>query len=138
MDERREAYSGPIGNLPDKSAGRTRRELARSSDLEQAQVVLDRIIAFKQQYPEVKLVYGHDFPEGELRAVQAAQKRVEAPSSVLERSGDWPDLFGSPLLASAGLDRLTHRAHMVVIIGTSFRAHGTHDPGKEVAVESKS
>ena len=31
-----------------------------SSDLEQAQVALDRIIAFKQQYPEVKLVYGHD------------------------------------------------------------------------------
>jgi len=31
-----------------------------SSDLEQAQVTLDRIIAFKQQYPEVKLVYGHD------------------------------------------------------------------------------
>jgi len=31
-----------------------------SSDLDQAQVALDRIIAFKQQYPEVKLVYGHD------------------------------------------------------------------------------
>jgi DNA replication protein DnaC len=51
---------------------------------------------------------------------------------------EWPDLFGSPLLASAGLDRLTHRAYMVVITGTSFRAHGTHDPGKEVAVESTS
>ena len=51
---------------------------------------------------------------------------------------EWPELFGSPLLASAGLDRLVHRAHMVVITGTSFRAHGTHDPGKEVAVESKS
>ncbi|MCP3884612.1 MAG: ATP-binding protein, partial [Propionibacteriaceae bacterium] len=49
---------------------------------------------------------------------------------------EWPDLFGSPLLASAGLDRLTHRAHMIVITGTSFRAHGSHDPGKEVAVES--
>ena len=31
-----------------------------SSDLEQAQETLDRIIAFKEQYPEVKLVYGHD------------------------------------------------------------------------------
>ncbi len=51
---------------------------------------------------------------------------------------EWPDLFGSPLLASAALDRLTHRAHMIVITGTSFRAHGTHDPGKEVAVESTS
>ena len=31
-----------------------------SSDLEQAQEVLDRIIRFKEQYPEVKLVFGHD------------------------------------------------------------------------------
>jgi glyoxylase-like metal-dependent hydrolase (beta-lactamase superfamily II) len=34
-----------------------------SSDVEQAQVALDRMIAFKQQYPQVKLVYGHDWPE---------------------------------------------------------------------------
>ncbi len=51
---------------------------------------------------------------------------------------EWPDLFGSPLLASAALDRLTHRAHMIVITGTSFRAHGTHHHGKEVALESTS
>jgi glyoxylase-like metal-dependent hydrolase (beta-lactamase superfamily II) len=31
-----------------------------SSDLEQAQDVLDQIIAFKELYPEVKLVFGHD------------------------------------------------------------------------------
>jgi DNA replication protein DnaC len=37
---------------------------------------------------------------------------------------EWPDLFGNPLLASAGLDRLTHKAHTVVITGTSFRVHG--------------
>jgi DNA replication protein DnaC len=49
---------------------------------------------------------------------------------------EWPDLFGSPLLASAGLDRLAHRAHTIVITGTSFRAHGTQDPGKEVSIES--
>ncbi len=49
---------------------------------------------------------------------------------------EWPDLFGSPLLASAGLDRLTHRAHMIVITGTSFRAHGPHDVEKEVYIES--
>ena len=51
---------------------------------------------------------------------------------------EWPDLFGSPLLASAGLDRLTHQAHMIVITGTSFRAHGTHDLEKEVPIESTS
>ena len=49
---------------------------------------------------------------------------------------EWLDLFGSPLLASAGLDRLTHRAHMIVITGTSFRAHGAPQPEKEVAIES--
>lgn len=31
-----------------------------SSDLEGAQEVLERIILFKERYPEVKLVYGHD------------------------------------------------------------------------------
>ena len=31
-----------------------------SSDLEGGQDVLDRIILFKERYPEVKLVYGHD------------------------------------------------------------------------------
>jgi DNA replication protein DnaC len=35
---------------------------------------------------------------------------------------EWPDLFGNPLLASAGLDRLAHHAEMVVITGQSFRA----------------
>lgn len=37
---------------------------------------------------------------------------------------EWPDLFNAPLLASAGLDRLTHQAHVVIITGRSYRAHG--------------
>ena len=37
---------------------------------------------------------------------------------------EWPDVFGNPLLASAGLDRLAHHAETVVITGTSFRARG--------------
>jgi DNA replication protein DnaC len=45
---------------------------------------------------------------------------------------EWPDLFGEPLLAAAGLDRLTHQAQVVVITGTSFRVHSTR---KEVTVE---
>ena len=44
---------------------------------------------------------------------------------------EWPDLFGSPLLASAGLDRLTHKAHTVVITGTSFRVHGSDTSQEE-------
>jgi DNA replication protein DnaC len=49
---------------------------------------------------------------------------------------EWPDLFGSPLLASAGLDRLTHRAHTIVITGTSFRAREGSEPPKEAPIES--
>ena len=37
---------------------------------------------------------------------------------------EWPDLFGDPLLASAGLDRLTHHAEVLTITGSSFRAQG--------------
>lgn len=37
---------------------------------------------------------------------------------------EWPDLFGDPLLASAGLDRLAHHAEILVITGSSFRAQG--------------
>ena len=37
---------------------------------------------------------------------------------------EWPDLFASPLLASAALDRLADRAHQIVITGDSFRAKG--------------
>lgn len=37
---------------------------------------------------------------------------------------EWPELFGDPLLASAGLDRLAHHAETLVITGESFRAQG--------------
>lgn len=37
---------------------------------------------------------------------------------------EWPDLFGDPLLASAGLDRLAHLAQVLVITGPSFRTQG--------------
>jgi DNA replication protein DnaC len=40
---------------------------------------------------------------------------------------EWPALFGDPLLASAGLDRLADRAEMVVIRGESYRARGRQD-----------
>ncbi len=46
---------------------------------------------------------------------------------------EWPDLFRDPLLASAGLDRLTHNAHLLVITGRSFRAHGHSIPSQEVS-----
>lgn len=37
---------------------------------------------------------------------------------------EWPDLFGDPLLASAGLDRLAHHAEVILLTGTSFRTQG--------------
>jgi DNA replication protein DnaC len=48
---------------------------------------------------------------------------------------EWPDLFGDPLLASAGLDRLAHLAEVLVITGSSFRAQGRHTLLKEVPIE---
>jgi len=36
---------------------------------------------------------------------------------------EWPEAFGdNPLLASAALDRLAHRAHLITITGDSYRA----------------
>lgn len=37
---------------------------------------------------------------------------------------EWPALFIDPLLASAGLDRLLHRAEVVIMKGKSYRARG--------------
>lgn len=54
-------------------------------------------------------------------------ERYEAGSILLTSNrapSEWPDLFRDPLLASAGLDRLLHRAEVVVIRGNSFRAQG--------------
>ena len=48
---------------------------------------------------------------------------------------EWPDLFGSPLLASAGLDRLLHHAETFIITGQSFRAQNRHRIEQEVTIE---
>lgn len=47
---------------------------------------------------------------------------------------EWPDLFGDPLLASAGLDRLLHHADVLVITGDSFRPRGRQPLEQEVRV----
>lgn len=54
-------------------------------------------------------------------------ERYERGSIVLTSNrapSEWPELFGNPLLASAGLDRLAHHAESVVITGKSYRAQG--------------
>ena len=48
---------------------------------------------------------------------------------------EWPDIFGEPLLASAGLDRLTHQAQILVVTGNSFRSHGPSPSPQEAPIE---
>jgi DNA replication protein DnaC len=53
--------------------------------------------------------------------------RYEHGSIVLTSNrapAEWPDLFLDPLLASAGLDRLSDQAEVLIITGSSYRAHG--------------
>ncbi len=49
---------------------------------------------------------------------------------------EWPALFGDPLLASAGMDRLAHHAEILVLDGTSFRAQGRKRLEKEVQMKT--
>jgi DNA replication protein DnaC len=51
---------------------------------------------------------------------------------------EWPDLFGDPLLASAGLDRLLHHAEIIVASGSSFRARHRQRLGEEVFTATES
>lgn len=48
------------------------------------------------------------------------------------------DLFGDPLLASAGLDRLLHHAEILVASGSSYRARHRERLGEEVFTASES
>jgi DNA replication protein DnaC len=49
---------------------------------------------------------------------------------------EWPELFGDPLLASAGLDRLLHHADVLIITGPSFRAQSRQNTGSDGASTS--
>lgn len=42
---------------------------------------------------------------------------------------EWPELFGDPLLASAGLDRLAHHAETLLLTGRSYRTQSA--PGEK-------
>ena len=64
-------------------------------------------------------------------------QRYEQNSILLTSNRDlkeWPDWFGAPLLASAGLDRLTHGANIIVVTGDSFRARGDRHSKEEVSI----
>lgn len=55
-------------------------------------------------------------------------ERYAEPGAILLTSNrapaEWATWFGNPLLASAGLDRLAHNAHVILITGPSHRARG--------------
>jgi DNA replication protein DnaC len=57
---------------------------------------------------------------------EVINERYEHSSLMLTSNRDyqeWPEVFAdNPLLASAALDRLAHRAHLITITGASYRA----------------
>ena len=43
----------------------------------------------------------------------------------------WPDVFGDPVMTSALLDRLTHRAHLIPLSGESYRFRQARDRARQ-------
>lgn len=79
-------------------------------------------------------------PPGPEDLYDLINERYERASIMLTSNrapSEWPDLFGEPLLASAGLDRLADNAHTLVITGTSFRAQRRGSPLQEVTSDAK-
>jgi len=86
-----------------------------------------------QSYRRFDLLILDDFglkplqPPGPEDLYDMINERYEQGSIMLTSNRaptEWPDLFGNPLLASAGIDRLAHHAEMLIITGASFRAQG--------------
>lgn len=76
-------------------------------------------------------------PPGPEDLYDIINERYEQGSILLTSNrapAEWPDLFGDPLLASAGLDRLAHHAEVLVITGDSFRAQGRKRLEEEVTI----
>ncbi len=71
-------------------------------------------------------------PTGPVDLYDVINGRYERGSIVLTSNRapeEWPELFGDPLLANAGLDRLGHRATVLPITGRSYRL--AHRPAPE-------
>jgi DNA replication protein DnaC len=63
-------------------------------------------------------------PSGPTDLYDVINGRYERGSIILTSNrapAEWPELWGDPLLASAGLDRLAHAATVVTITGKSYR-----------------
>ncbi len=73
-------------------------------------------------------------PPGPEDFYEVINERYEKGSLIVTSNrafSEWPDLFQSPLLASAALDRLAHNAHQIIITGDSFRAKGRRRSASE-------
>jgi len=71
-------------------------------------------------------------PSGPVDCYDMINERYEQGSILLTSNrspAEWQDLFGDPLLASAGLDRLGHGAAVLTITGRGYRL--AHHPGPE-------
>jgi len=78
-------------------------------------------------------------PPGPEDLYDVINERYERGSILLTSNrapSEWPDLFCDPLLASAGLDRLAHKAQVLVITGASYRAQGRRHLEEEVKIEA--
>jgi DNA replication protein DnaC len=96
-----------------------------------------------QRYLRPALLVVDDFglkpltPPGPEDLYDIINERYEKGSIMLTSNrapSEWPDLFGDPLLASAGIDRLAHHAEVVVVTGDSFRAQGRKRLEEEVTL----
>jgi DNA replication protein DnaC len=76
-------------------------------------------------------------PEDLYEIIDARYERGSILLSSNRAPAEWLDLFGDPLLASAGLDRLLHHAESVIITGASFRAQGRQKLQQEVFIADK-
>jgi DNA replication protein DnaC len=69
-------------------------------------------------------------PSGPADLYDVINGRYEHGSIILTSNrapAEWPEFFGDPLLASAGLDRLADRAIVLTITGASYRLSRTGD-----------
>jgi DNA replication protein DnaC len=75
-------------------------------------------------------------PSGPADLYDVISGRYERGSIILTSNrapAEWPELWGDPLLASAGLDRLAHGATVVTITGKSYRL-SQHPDSKEATM----
>ena len=75
-------------------------------------------------------------PSGPADLYDVINERYERGSILLTSNrspAEWPELFGDPLLASAGLDRLADRAIVLTITGASYRLSRKEGPASSTA-----